>query len=42
MLLNGESHIDFRRQAAIMTLAGGEVIANEVLKMRIVIEFRSS
>ena len=39
--LMGESHIDFRTQSLIMTLASGEVIANDVLKMRKVIEFQS-
>ena len=40
--LRGESHIDFRTQCVIMTPAGGEVIANDVLKMRRVIAFQSS
>ena len=37
-----ELHIDFRTQCAIMTLAGGKFIANDVLKMRKIIEFQSS
>ena len=36
-----ELHIDFRTQCIIMTLAGGKFIANDVLKMRKVIEFQS-
>ena len=37
-----ELHIDFRTQCFIMTLAGGgRVIANDVFKMRKVIEFQS-
>ena len=34
-----ESHIDFRTQCVIMTLAVGGIVANDVLKMRKVIEF---
>ena len=40
--IRGVSHIDSRTQCAIMTLAGGGIIANDVLKMRKVIEFQSS
>ena len=40
--IRGVSHIDFRTQCTIMTLAGGGIIANDVLKMRKVIEFQSS
>ena len=39
--IKGESHIDFRTQCAIMTLASGGVIANDALKMRKFIEFQS-
>ena len=39
--IKGESHIDFRTQCVIMTLAEGGVIANDVSKIRKVIEFQS-
>lgn len=38
----GESQIDFHTQCAIMTLVGGSVIANDVLKMGNIIDFQSS
>ena len=41
-LLRDESHIDFRTQCVIMTLAGGRIIANDALKKRKVIEIQSS
>ena len=31
--VRGDSHIDFRKKCARMTLAGGGIIANKVLKM---------
>ena len=34
-----ESHIDFRTQCVTMALAVGGIVANDVLKMRKVIEF---
>ena len=37
----GESHIYFRTQTVIMTLAGGGFTANGDLKMRKVIKFQS-
>ena len=45
--VRGESHIDFRTQCVIITLArvylcGEGRIANDVLEMRTVIEFQSS
>ena len=40
-VLRGESHIDFRTQCVIVTLAGGGVIANDVLIMRKVIAFQN-
>ena len=40
-LENRELHIGFPTQCFIMTLAGWGVIANEISKMRKVIEFQS-
>ena len=37
----GESHIYFRTQRVIMTLAGWRTITNDVLKFRKIIEFQS-
>ena len=42
VLFRGASHIDFRTQCVIMTLAGGGTVTNDVLKFRKVIEFESS
>ena len=40
--VRGGLHVGFRTQCVIMTLVGGSVIANDVLKMGNIIDFQSS
>ena len=39
--VRGESNINFRTERVIMAIAGGGVIANDILKMRKVTKFQN-